>query len=189
MSSPGNVIILPSEIWELPQLRHLFSKIVFLCDPLPPHYRNDGREPHILENLQTLVGVLDIRCGEEVYKRAPNLKTLKVVYAPQSSPERWDAVFCLHNLVQFHKLNTLTFHSVGPISLNHLSFPLSLKNLILIGCHLPWKDMTIVGSLPNLQALGLHNCAFEGQMWRLVDERFLRLKRLGIGGSELTLVI
>ncbi|XP_075480536.1 putative late blight resistance protein homolog R1A-10 [Primulina tabacum] len=48
MSNPGNVITLPSEIWDLPLLRHLFSNIVFLCDPIPPHYRNDGRDPHIL---------------------------------------------------------------------------------------------------------------------------------------------
>lgn len=185
MSSPGNVITLPSEIWDLPQLRHIASNIVFLCDPLPPHHRNDGRDPHILENLQSLVCVLDFRCGEEVYKRAPNLKTLKVVYTPHSQPERWDAVFGLHNLVHFQKLETLAFNSMGRTSLNHLSLPLSLKQLILIGCYLPWKDMTIVGSLPNLEALGLHNCAFEGQMWRLVDERFLRLKRLGIDGSDL----
>ncbi|KZV35493.1 hypothetical protein F511_35874 [Dorcoceras hygrometricum] len=185
-SSPGNPVVLPSEIWDLPQLRHIFANVVFLCDPIPPHYRHDGRDPHVLETLQTLVGVLDFRCGEEVYKRAPNVKILKVVYGPQYSPEQWDAIFGLPNLVHLHKLEVLKFHSMSPISLNHLSFPPSLKKLTLIGCHLPWKDMTtIVGYLPNLEELGLHDCEFEGRMWRLVDEEFLALKRLGIDESRL----
>ncbi|XP_073124773.1 putative late blight resistance protein homolog R1A-10 isoform X2 [Henckelia pumila] len=157
MSSPDNLITLPSEIWDLPHLRHLFSNMVFLCDPLPPDYPKDGRhDPHILENLKTLVGVLNFRCGEDVYTRAPNLKMLKLVYSPQFP--LWDiAVFSLSNLVHLQKLETLS--------------------------HLP--DMTIVASLPKLEELGLHKCAFEGRMWRLVDEEFLELKKLGFRGSEL----
>ncbi|XP_073129115.1 putative late blight resistance protein homolog R1B-16 [Henckelia pumila] len=183
MSSPDNLITLPSEIWDLPHLRHLFSNMVFLCDPLPLDYPKDGRhDPHILENLQNLVGVLNFWCGEDVYRRAPNLNMLKVFYSPLFP--RWDiAVFNLSNLVHLQKLETLSLESMGTMSLNHLSFPVSLKKLTLIGCHLP--DMTIASSLPKLEELGLHNCTFEGHMWRLEDEEFLELKKLIIGRGEL----
>ncbi|XP_073126000.1 putative late blight resistance protein homolog R1B-16 [Henckelia pumila] len=183
MSSPGNLIRLPSEIWDLPHLRHLFSNIVLLSDPLPHDYPKKGRhDPHILENLQNLVGAVDFWCGEDVYRRAPNLKMLKIVYSPLFP--RWDtAFFSLSNLVHLQKLETLSLESMGTMSLNHLSFPVSLKKLTLIGCHLP--DMTIASSLPKLEELGLHNCTFEGHMWRLEDEEFLELKKLVIGRGEL----
>ncbi|KAL0362485.1 UNVERIFIED_CONTAM: putative late blight resistance proteinR1B-14 [Sesamum calycinum] len=68
-------IVLPSVIWEMPQLRHINVKLVVLPDPM------DAQDTTtVLENLQKLSTVHNFMCTEEVVERIPNLKKLKVCY-------------------------------------------------------------------------------------------------------------
>ncbi|KZV28836.1 hypothetical protein F511_06270 [Dorcoceras hygrometricum] len=175
-------ICLPAEIWCLPQLRHLLFDRVVLPDP--PCSNDDQHDSHILENLQTLSTVLEFRCTMEVVKSVPNLKELKVIYDHSLPGVHWP-FFCLHNLACLHKLESLMFISFGRIPSEHLSFPLSLKELNLSGCRFPWEDMAIVGSLPNLEILELLFYAFEGEMWCPVEGQFIRLKFLAISKTDL----
>ncbi|XP_075480837.1 putative late blight resistance protein homolog R1A-3 [Primulina tabacum] len=183
----SDTISLPSEIWNLPHLRHICVDKVVLPDP--PCSDHDS---HVLENLQTLIIVRNFRCTKEVLKRAPNLKELQVIYDPlflevqEPEPGSWP-YFCLDNLVRLQKLESLKLTQYGRllISLKYLSFPLSLKMLELRGCFLPWEDMKMVGSLPNLEALELWFCEFEGLEWCPVEEGFARLKLLDINTTDL----
>ncbi|PWA37240.1 NB-ARC domains-containing protein [Artemisia annua] len=70
---------------------------------------------------------------------------------------------------------------------NQISFPTTLKKLTLVGCHLPWSDMSIIQSLPNLEVLKVKDYAFDGTLWKTGGReeqfqrlRFLRLERLDI---------
>ncbi|KAL0356180.1 UNVERIFIED_CONTAM: hypothetical protein Sradi_4064900 [Sesamum radiatum] len=67
----------------------------------------------------------------------------------------------------------------------HMAFPDSLKRLSLEDSRIPWEDMTVVGSLPNLEVLKLWSYAFEGPEWNSKEEQFPRLKVLYIFESDL----
>ncbi|KAK4382163.1 Disease resistance RPP13-like protein 4 [Sesamum angolense] len=71
------------------------------------------------------------------------------------------------------------------LSLKNITFPTSLKKLTLMYCSIPWKEITFIGSLPNLEVLKLHYNAVKGPEWSPVEGQFLRLKVLGIWKSEL----
>lgn len=183
-NSSQEPIFLPPEIWCLPHLRHLAFKKCVLPDPPCGHI--DKHDSHILENLQSLLIVLYFRRTDEVCKRLPNLKDLAVLYDPLSPGVEWP-FFRLHNLVHLHKLESLYFEAYNPISSKYLSFPLSLKELTLSRCRLPWEDMTVVGSLPNLEVLELLSYAFEGQTWLcpIEEVQFVKLKALMIWETDL----
>ncbi|EYU23530.1 hypothetical protein MIMGU_mgv1a018743mg, partial [Erythranthe guttata] len=71
------VVVAPSEIWKMTQLRHVqFSSGLEMHDP--PLGRQD--DEFVLGNLQTLSLILNFKCGEEVVKRIPNINRLKIFY-------------------------------------------------------------------------------------------------------------
>ncbi|KAL0460476.1 UNVERIFIED_CONTAM: Late blight resistance protein R1-A [Sesamum latifolium] len=177
IDSQGRQISVPSKIWEMPQLRHIEIMLAVLPDPMDAQGTIT-----ILENLQTLSVIHNFRCTKEVVERIPNLKNLKCSYNFDNL-EEW-SYYCLHNLSRLHKLESLTF-TAKDFSLESITFPVSLKKLILSDCGIPWKDMTIIGSLPNLEVLKLDNDAFKGWEWNPVEGEFLRLKVLLIKSCEL----
>ncbi|KAL0341486.1 UNVERIFIED_CONTAM: putative late blight resistance proteinR1A-3 [Sesamum calycinum] len=67
----------------------------------------------------------------------------------------------------------------------NIACPTSLKKLELCKCKVPWEDMTIIGSLPNLEVVILKWCAFEGSEWNPIEGQFPRLKILELLGSHL----
>ncbi|XP_075506535.1 late blight resistance protein R1-A-like [Primulina tabacum] len=173
---------LPSGIWDLPYLREICCTAVVLPDP--PCSQNDKHNSPVLENLQTLNTIFNFRCTKEVLKRVPNLKDLRLVYEVLRQGVQWSD-FCLHNLVYFDKLEILVLYSMCRVSLKYLTFPLSLKDLTLVGCYLPWDNMKIVGSLPNLEKLQLQDCAFEEKTWCPVEGEFVGLKLLNFAEIDL----
>ncbi|CAH1419424.1 unnamed protein product [Lactuca virosa] len=60
----------------------------------------------------------------------------------------------------------------------HFRFPATLKELQLERCGLPWSDMWIIQSLPNLEALIIKDNGFNGTLWEAGEEQFQRLKFL-----------
>ncbi|KAL0319045.1 UNVERIFIED_CONTAM: hypothetical protein Sangu_2060700 [Sesamum angustifolium] len=95
--------------------------------------------------------------------------------------------YCLENLACLSKLESLTLdiNWRDETSAGDFGFPHSLKKLTLSGCHLPWNDMRIVGSLPNLEMLRLHRWAFVGDVWNPSEGEFGRLKFLEIRSTDL----
>ncbi|KAL0354892.1 UNVERIFIED_CONTAM: putative late blight resistance proteinR1A-4 [Sesamum radiatum] len=176
--------ILPSEIWKMSQLRHLkFKKLVLPEPPQQPQHAG-SQDSYILENLQTLSTVENFRFTEEVLKRIPNIKKMGIAYRSGGLKLSF---YCLKNLSSLSKLESLSLDMVRwhENSTGDFGFPHSLKKLSLRGCCLPWEDMRIVGSLPNLEILRLHDGAFVGNVWNPSEGEFARLKFLQIRSSHL----
>ncbi|XP_011072132.1 putative late blight resistance protein homolog R1A-10 [Sesamum indicum] len=148
---------LPSEIWDMPQLRHLIGGgSVVLPHPVVT------QDSMIMENLQTLGTFQNFRFTIDVLDRVPNLKKLGIVPPDKGSSEKDVSL------------------------LANITFPTSLKKLSLSNCCIPWEEMTVFGSvLPNLEKLKLHFNAFKGPEWSPVEGQFPRLKVLIIFNSDL----
>ncbi|XP_057803163.1 putative late blight resistance protein homolog R1A-10 [Salvia miltiorrhiza] len=159
---------LPVEIWRLSQLRHL---IAFSFHPLP----HPEVEAIPLANLQTFSLATNFVCVEMI----PNIRKLGLCY----SEEKFGEGYHLRNLFRLEKLK-LERHRSFSGSLN-LAFPLSLKKLTLSGWKLPWRDMKIVGLLPNLQELKLRKYACNGKRWETSKREFVNLRLLLIDESNL----
>ncbi|KAL0440951.1 UNVERIFIED_CONTAM: putative late blight resistance proteinR1A-10 [Sesamum radiatum] len=150
--------VLPSEIWDIPQLRHITSTVLILLYPVVI------QDCTILENLQTLTYVQDFKWTDEVIKRIPNIKELYISYSENNV--EW-SYYCLYNLARLHKLECLKLIA-DDFLVEHIGFPSSLKKLELSHCRIPWEHMTVIG--PE---------------WNPVEGEFLRLEELMIYNSNL----
>ncbi|KAL8551009.1 hypothetical protein ACS0TY_000189 [Phlomoides rotata] len=130
---------------------------------------------------------MNFKCSEEVVKRIPNLKKLKVKYnISELDDDEVMPNICLNNLDRLQKLEFLNLDisdncDVEKIMRNSVSFPCSLKKLILYGTQLNWEEVTMrIGSLPLLQFLRLHGPACIGDMWETIEGQFSSLRVLQI---------
>ncbi|XP_073125765.1 putative late blight resistance protein homolog R1A-3 [Henckelia pumila] len=175
--------VLPHEIWEMSQLRHLHIDRHFL--PNPSNTPMQGVDPFVLKNLQRLSATVNFKFGEAVIRRIPNINKLHVIY--DDLYEGWSNDWCLHNLHYLNKLESLVcvFPSLGnPFHhfelVRDLIFPPSLKKLSLSFSRLHWNDMTKIGSLPHLEVLKLEWESFCGPVWIPIEGEFHCLKFLQI---------
>ncbi|KAI3464152.1 hypothetical protein Pfo_020815 [Paulownia fortunei] len=175
--SRNNIAYVPSELWEMPQLRHLKFKQTFVW--IEPEF---GQGFVLLDNLQTLSTVrMSAYTLNKPLEIVPNVKKL--------------GIFCdvlvdtITDLTRLDKLETLKCSTdLEPDSLtflSYLTFPPSLKKLTLRKCRIPWRFMTTVGSLPNLEVLKLQNCTFQGPEgmateaeWETAEGEFCQLQFL-----------
>ncbi|KAK4437202.1 putative late blight resistance proteinR1A-10 [Sesamum alatum] len=171
----GKCPIFPVEIWMMPKLRHL---CVTPCSLLVPR----NVKMLVLENLQTLSEVRNLRFRVNILKRIPNLRELGISY-DVSPTVNWSE-YQLEALVNLHQLETLKLlfkyssHASEIVNRPKLVFPEKLKRLTLAGCGIPWSSMTIVGALPNLEVLKLRKNACQGIEWEPVEGQFCQLKHL-----------
>ncbi|KAL7153446.1 hypothetical protein ABFS83_04G169100 [Erythranthe nasuta] len=193
-------LVAPPEIWVMPQLRHLeFFESIFLPDP--PLRSEEKDNVIVLKNLQTIKGVLNLKLTDEVCKRIPNVKKLKIEYIDLSKSSCYNH---LYNIGKLHKLESLSVKFCSYFSvfrvlkyivcspprslgnfLKNLQFPTSLKKLTLSDSNLEWEDLTWIGSLPNLEVLRLGFHSVRGSKWNPIQGQFLRLKYLRIEYSRL----
>ncbi|KAH6795176.1 hypothetical protein C2S52_005653 [Perilla frutescens var. hirtella] len=166
-------ISLPSEFWQMPQLRHLKMPEITLADP------PDDDNVVELKNLQTLSIVKDFIFSKNVVQRIPNLKKLGI----DCGTTEIIGYLCLCNLAFLLKLESLVLKCRG--TWENMAFPDSLKKLTLSCCQIPWEDMSVVGSLPNLEVLKLRTCAAKGRIWKLNAGEFCQLKFLLIEWCQL----
>ncbi|XP_047962020.1 putative late blight resistance protein homolog R1B-16 [Salvia hispanica] len=166
------------DIWKVPQLRHVitdedeFYGAYCLPDPI------SEEEDMVLENLQTLYTVLNLKFGKGVLKRIPNIKTLKLCYDTKVGEED---DYHLNNLYCLQKLENLRIRCCveGSHLVREVRFPHSLKKLTLGNTNFPWDDMkTKIGLLPLLQVLQLKSDSVVGSEWKTSEDQFLNLKFL-----------
>ncbi|XP_073125322.1 putative late blight resistance protein homolog R1A-3 [Henckelia pumila] len=171
---------LPRGIWRMRHLRHLqFGTCHF------PHPQECDKNS-VLENLQTLSYVSGWSCTKEFIQGIPNVKKLGIRF--EVLDKRRVLVSSIRHLSKLHKLEILkcivepgSYHNIA----KDLTLPRNLKKLTLHGTRISWKDMSIVGSLSNLEVLKLKNYACEGSEWEPIEGEFCRLKFLLIEGTNL----
>ncbi|KAK4395090.1 putative late blight resistance proteinR1A-10 [Sesamum angolense] len=134
-----------------------------------------------LHQLSMSSSIVNFKCSEDVVKRIPNIKKLRIGYDDFSFSH-----YCLQNLDRLQTLESLacTFQSRPRRSLllNNLSFPNSLRKLNLYRNGLHWEDIaTKIGPLPFLEVLKLFD-AVMGPKWETVEGQFCSLKVLLIDG-------
>ncbi|KAL1555792.1 putative late blight resistance protein R1B-13 [Salvia divinorum] len=162
------------------QLRHIEVDTICLIDPLPADQANHL----VMRNLYTLLKVENFRLSEEVCKRIPNVRELRLSYCDEVS---W--YYCPRNLGCFHQLQNLALQFDGNSKWREfaksLAFPSSLRVLHLSGCGVDWEELTMmVGSLPRLERLSLLRNSVTGSVWTPVEGKFCHLKYLVIDGSH-----
>ncbi|XP_057802239.1 putative late blight resistance protein homolog R1C-3 [Salvia miltiorrhiza] len=173
VSCRGKPTTAPVEIWKMYKLKHVKfeNKGMYLPDP------RSGHSDVMMENLETLKGVLDFNLNEEVVKRIPNTKKLAIRY----QDEVMDRVKCLSYLQCLSKLESLLClirygSEEYPQSIN---FPRSLKKLYLGGVYFDLEEiLEKIGSLPLLEKLQLFGGQFATRSWEIVEGQFPRLKYL-----------
>ncbi|XP_057801543.1 putative late blight resistance protein homolog R1C-3 isoform X2 [Salvia miltiorrhiza] len=172
----GDPTTAPVEIWKMHQLKHVEFEYrrMYLPDP------RSGHSDVMMENLETLKGVLDFNLNEEMVKRIPNIKRLKIRYEDEVILCR---VKCLSYLQCLSKLESFTcIISFGSEEyLQSISFPHSLKKLYLYcGDSFPHLEEILekIGSLPLLEKLKLSYGQFARRRWEIVEGQFPSLKYL-----------
>ncbi|GER53548.1 disease resistance protein [Striga asiatica] len=167
------------DIWRMPQLRHIKVYNFQLKDP-PPLPMNEQNSWMVLEKLETLQTVHDLRLTEIVVERIPNINKLGIRYEEEKlSP----ADYGLNNLCRLRKLECLSISCASSLSrrIEVTLFPVSLRKLDLEGTYLRWEEMgRKIGSLPYLEALKLYENAFVGPEWESAEGGFPSLKYLKI---------
>ncbi|KAI3795556.1 hypothetical protein L1987_38211 [Smallanthus sonchifolius] len=133
-------------------------------------------------NLQTISSV-ELSDGLDKFQKCfPYIKELK---CETYEDEEYD----FKSLTYLEKLDVSvksTMHDVlKGYGKNQITFPATLKTLTLKGCRLPWSDMSIIQSLPNLQVLELQAMAFEGSCWNTDGQEFPQLKFLRLWGLDI----
>ncbi|XP_073119061.1 putative late blight resistance protein homolog R1A-3 [Henckelia pumila] len=175
---------LPLEIWTMVHLRHVWFDRVHLFD-----YFDHYMTYLVLENLQTLSGLWNLRFTMDMLRRFPNIKKIDVSYSGLDLQEEngWSS-YQIENVGYLHHLKALKISKTGPrenLMPPTLQFPPSLRTLTLVGVGIPWKDMAIIGSLPNLEVLKLKDDACHGTEWEPNEDEFLELKVLVLERLEL----
>ncbi|KAL9162111.1 hypothetical protein ABFS82_07G067800 [Erythranthe guttata] len=174
---------LPTKIWTMKELRHL---ICYRFGELPNPPDEGASSGYGLENLQTLWEVTNLICTENILEMIPNVKELGICYTIDNREKEYE----LDNLVRLKQLERFKLTLSYPLDVWKgknitLAFPKTLKWLSFGGWSRPWSEMTIVGSLPNLQVLKIKENILRGETWETVEGEFLELKHLMIKGSKL----
>ncbi|KAD7117470.1 hypothetical protein E3N88_04738 [Mikania micrantha] len=154
---------LPNTISNLVNLRHLWSDGYM--------YFPSVEKPM---NLQTISNVALIDAAKSWDTCFPRIKKLTCTTLANN----------YQDFKLLSSLETLMWINVNLRKID-VTFPDSLKKLSLSGCCLPWSDMSIVQSLPNLEVLNILEHAFLGPKWETGDIPFQKLKFLKLQGLKI----
>ncbi|XP_073036688.1 putative late blight resistance protein homolog R1A-10 [Primulina eburnea] len=180
---------LPVEIWIMSHLRYVRCYGANFLDPTAARF-DIYRKCVVLEDLQTLSGLWNFKFTEEMLQRIPNIKNIDISYDRRCLMEKEWSYYQLENLGNLHQLKALKIRVVPDPSCSVKSmftvhFPASLKTLTLGGVRIPWQELAIIGSLPNLEVLKLKDNACVGTEWEPNEDEFCQLKVLVLEGLEL----
>ncbi|WMV28170.1 hypothetical protein MTR67_021555 [Solanum verrucosum] len=182
-----------ADIWNMTRLRHVCTNA---SATLPSTKRPKSSKGNLVNRcLQTLSTIAPECCTAEVFTRTPNLKKLGVrgkIDALLETSKDGSGSGLFSNIgklacLEYLKLVNDTRLSSKPLHLPPAYiFPQKLKKLSLVDTWFEWKDMSILGLLPDLEVLKLKENAFKGQSWEQEDGGFPRLQVLWIERTDLT---
>nr|GMC66814.1 putative late blight resistance protein homolog R1B-14 [Ipomoea batatas] len=171
-------------IWNMRNLRHVHTNTSTQLPPPPKTAKNSFGGT----NIHTLSTISPESCTNEIFEKIPNLQILGVRGDLSDLLEEKQDV-CMFNNLQMLCLDNLKLHgnSEKVLKVPMLNkFASKLRKLTLSGTFFQWNDMTVLGSLEELEVLKLDDNAFCGQRWDLSsDVIFKQLQYLRIGRMNL----
>uniref|UniRef100_A0A5B6YL23 Uncharacterized protein n=1 Tax=Davidia involucrata TaxID=16924 RepID=A0A5B6YL23_DAVIN len=181
---------IPLTIWMMVKLRHIHTRgkiYIHMPGEINIQALTNDLDPSVLDNLQTMSLVWPSRNLENALVRTPNLKKLGFCGPLVSKLEGYltfpelDFLNHLETLKLSNTTNPYGHPIIGecrPSIFQWVKFPPNLKKLTLENTYLAWKEMSLLGMLPNLEVLKLRHDACIGPQWETSDGQFLRLKVL-----------
>ncbi|PWA35308.1 NB-ARC domains-containing protein [Artemisia annua] len=170
-------LMLPNTISNLVNLRHLRSdkNICFRSIEKPM-------------NLLTISKVVVNDGAENLVKYIPRIKKL-TSWTDAAKDHDFRSLTSLETLMSITGSSLGVYgqreYASGEFQNINMRLPTSLKKLSLAGCCLPWSDMSILQSLPNLEVLKILDIAFVGPLWETGERQFQRLKFLKLQGLDI----
>ncbi|KAH0642663.1 hypothetical protein KY289_033637 [Solanum tuberosum] len=164
---------LPEKIWMMKNLRCIHMEG---ASYLPSPRRKSILNKHLvigMPNVEELSNLSLSSCTNEIFSNIPNVKRLIIQNTPLLRTGDWaNHLIDISSLKKLEALKCVKYLSLSVQPLISIrSFPTSLKRLTLAGWHyFPWKDISTLVMLPNLEELKLKNRAANGYVWRLNDE-------------------
>ncbi|KAI5670296.1 hypothetical protein M9H77_10660 [Catharanthus roseus] len=165
----GDVFI-PDTLWKMKKLRHLDVRSSAKFS-LGDHSIQSAK----LNNMDTLSCPILCACEfrEDLLRRFPNVQRLRIKFC-----NHYTSKCRQFPLLDIILPNLVSLHVNGINCPQDFKFPSRLKKLCLIGSFLPWKRVSVIGKLPNLEILKLYGIEFEEDRWDMENEEFLNLKFL-----------
>ncbi|KAL7237981.1 hypothetical protein ACSBR2_004142 [Camellia fascicularis] len=188
ISTQWRKLILPCNVWKIPQLRHLYAKgrAKYDVSLFSKEAIMDHNHPSILENLRTIANFNPCGSIQDLLARTPYLTKLGICGHLLSDSEN----LMFPNLEFLRHLETLKLHNNVlcryPITLGEVKFPANIKRLTLKSTRLKWEEISVLGKLlPILELLKLEYNAAWGSQWATTDGgfpqlKFLRLRSLNV---------
>ncbi|XP_041993168.1 uncharacterized protein LOC121743854 isoform X2 [Salvia splendens] len=147
----------------------------------------------ILPKLLTLLEVDAQSCTKKVLQKIPNLKKFGIQIELEPDDDNSKSFQCLNRISRLRRLESLKCvvlnpdlaPDVVPPPAPRSMFPSGLKKLSLSGLGYPWKNMSIIGNLENLEVLKLQCYAFQRPGWETNYRDFRNLKYLVIEDTDL----
>ncbi|CAI9106561.1 OLC1v1005749C1 [Oldenlandia corymbosa var. corymbosa] len=173
------ILQLPNFLWEIKSLRSL--RVEKSCTDFDGFRRNPSTMA-AASNVHTLSGVIISYNVEmlEFLRSLSRLRKLDCYYDTELHP-KWLSMFGSLRKLESLKIDRhISFDAIPDCRKNGRTnlpnFPDTLKKLCLWHIGLPWKAMSVIGKLPNLQVLKLWWDAFEGTTWDLGEGEFSSLR-------------
>ncbi|CAN4094682.1 unnamed protein product [Withania somnifera] len=176
-------VTLPCSLLKMTKLRHVHvnDRASFNLDNMSESLANSQ-----LANLQTF-STPYVSYGEDaekILRNMPNLTKLKGMVGC-SSKWRGECLY-LPRLDFLSRVESLRLFSnnYAVECLQGFNFPSGLRELTLSKFCLPWSEISIVGTLCNLEVLKLLDRAFVGFKWNVNDTEFPELKYLRLDSLD-----
>ncbi|KAL8547628.1 hypothetical protein ACS0TY_007089 [Phlomoides rotata] len=172
---PGDLSYLPTEIWDMKELKHL--QIMGSNLPHPP---DSGT---ILELLTTLLDVRAESCTESILERIPKLEKLgiRIELAPDYASE---PLFSFDHISCLKYIKSLECVIVNP-ELKSEVIVAPPASLSMLPSRYDWEHIRPIALLPNLEELELQCYAFRGAAWVMHEGDFNRLRYLVLEDTDL----
>nr|GME07533.1 putative late blight resistance protein homolog R1B-8 [Ipomoea batatas] len=173
-------------IWNMEKLRHVHTNTSTQL-PSPP---KRGKHSRNQTDILTLSTISPGSCTSKIFNKTPKLQKLGVRGNLSELLKEKQNVCLFNNIQMLERLENLKLHGNSEeveLKVPMLDkFPKRLRKLALSGTLFQWSDMTVLGSLEELEVLKLDDNAFSGELWDLNSNVIFKgLKYLRIGNTNL----
>lgn len=181
-------VCLPDDIWNLKKLRHLKGKFLIGIG-FHLHIDNIDKSSQLC-NLETFSSVRfsSKENMDNVLRKFQNISKLKcrLLGLENFACDATNKILVLDFLSRLESLN-LNFKQLKHDVQCQIEFYFSptIKKLTLSGARLPWRKLSAIACLPNLEVLKLLERAFEGEMWSMEIEEFPEVRFLKLASLDI----